>query len=194
MGSPGAAEDSDVWVRAGQYTGRVVTISNKAYFDEPIYDYSKDFEYVWEEITVPVAYTTDWKRGRKILLEEVEAATRGFGEESAEALAQMARRYLVQRNEIEPRVFLKLTDTWVELAARFVYPRSARALKSGVSENVLRRYAREGITVASATSEIVGFPPLRVEGLRDLIEALARRGDGAGEPPDRNRPHAGGRP
>ena len=105
---------------------------------------------MWEEITVPVAYTTDWKRGRKILLEEVEAATRGFGEESAEALAQMARRYLVQRNEIEPRVLLKLTDTWVELAARFVYPRSARALKSGVSENVLRRYAKDGITVASA--------------------------------------------
>ena len=89
---------------------------------------------------------------------------------------------------------MRLTDNWIELAARFVIPvRSARALKSGVSENVLRRYAQEGVTVASATSEIVGFPPLRVEGLRDLIEALAERADGAGDPPDRNGPQAGGR-
>lgn len=189
MGSPSAAEDSDVWVRARQYTGRIVTVSNKAFFDEPIYNYSKDFEYVWEEITVPVAYATDWERGREILLEEVEEATRAFREESAEALAEMARRYLVQKSEIEPRVFLKLTDNWIELAARFVIPvRSARALKSAVSENVLRRYAEEGITVASATSEIVGFPPLRVDGLQALIDALSGRKDGAaGESPDRKR-------
>jgi hypothetical protein len=125
MGSPGAAEDSDVWVRARQYTGRIVTISNKAFFDEPIYNHSKDFEYVWEEITIPVAYTTDWERGREILLEEVEGATRGFREQSAEALAEMSRRYLVQKSEVEPRVFLKLTDNWIEFAARFVYPRFA---------------------------------------------------------------------
>jgi small-conductance mechanosensitive channel len=177
IGSPGAGEDSEVWVRARQYTGRVVTITNKAFFDEPIYNYSKAFDYVWEEITVPIAYTTDWERGREILLEEVEEATRPFREESAGALREMTSRYLVQQSEVEPRVFLRLTDNWIELAARFVIPvRSARALKSGVSENVLRRYAQEGVTVASATSEIVGFPPLRVEGLGDLIDALVERG------------------
>lgn len=46
IGSPGSEEDSDVWVRARQYTGRLVTISNNAFFDEPIYNYSKDFEYI----------------------------------------------------------------------------------------------------------------------------------------------------
>jgi len=178
-------------VRARQYTGRIVTVSNKAFFDAPIYNYSKAFDYVWEEITVPIAYTSDWEKGREILLEEVEAATRPFREESAEALREMASRYLVQQSEIESRVFVRLTDNWIELAARLVIPvRSARALKSGVSENVLRRYAEEGITVASATSEIVGLPPLRVEGLRGLIDALAQRGDGASEPADRNGPQA----
>ena len=178
IGSPGA---SDVWVRARQYTGRIVTVSNKAFFDEPIYNYSKDFDYVWEEITVPVSYTTDWGRGRDILLGEVEEATRGFREESAEALAEMARRYLVGRSEVEPRVFVRLTDNWIELSARFVLPvRSARGVKSEISENVLKGFSREGITVASATSEIVGFPPLRVEGLKEVLDALNHGKNGGG--------------
>ncbi|MDP9474161.1 MAG: mechanosensitive ion channel family protein, partial [Actinomycetota bacterium] len=176
IGSPGASEDSDVWVRARQYTGRIVTVSNKAFFDEPIYNYSKDFDYVWEEISIPVSYKTDWQKGRDILLGEVEEATRGFREESAEALSEMAKRYLVGSSEVEPRVFVRLTDNWVELAARFVLPtRSARGIKSEISENVLRSYAREGIVVASATSEIVGFPTLRVEGLTELLDAQRRR-------------------
>ena len=178
IGSPGASEDSDVWVRARQYTGRVVTVSNKAFFDEPIYNYSKDFDYVWEEIAIPVSYKTDWERARGILLEEVEQATRVFREESAEALAEMARRYLLGKGEVEPRVFVRLTDDWIELAARFVLPtRSARSLKSGISENVLRRYAQEGITIASATSEIVGFPPLRIEGLEEALDSLRCRNE-----------------
>ena len=178
IGTPGASEHSDVWGRARQYTGRVVTISNKAFFDEPIYNYSKDFDYVWEEITVPVSYKTDWEKGRDILLGEVEEATRGFRAKSAEALVEMSRRYLVGESEVEPRVFVRLTDNWVELSARFVIPtRSARALKSGISENVLKRYAREGVAIASATSEIVAFPPLRIEGLEEVLDAL-RHGNG----------------
>ena len=187
IGSPGASEDSDVWVRARQYTGRIVTVSNKAFFDEPIYNYSKDFDYVWEEITVPVSYKTDWEKGRDVLLGEVEAATRDFREESAEALAEMSRRYLVARSEVEPQVFIRLTDDWIELAARFVLPtRSARGIKSEVSENVLKGFSREGIAIASATSEIVGLPPLRVEGLEGVLDALNHR-NGGHEPEARKR-------
>ncbi len=175
MGSPGSSEDSEVWVRARQYTGRIVTVSNKAFFDEPIYNYSKDFDFVWEEISVPVSYRSDWEKGRDLLLEEVEEATRSFRRESAEALTQMSRRDLVARSEVEPRVFVRLTDNWIELAARFVLPtRSARGIKSEISENVLRAFSRENVTIASATSEIVGLPPLRVEGLEDVLDALHR--------------------
>ena len=183
IGSPGSKEDSDVWVHARQYTGRVVTISNQAFFEEPIYNYSKDFEYIWEEISIPLTYTTDWEKGRAILLEEVEEATRPFREASAEALAEMARRYLVRKSEMSPQVFVRLTDNWIELSARFVIPvRSARSVKSAASEEVLRRYSEESISIASATSEIVGLPPLRIEGLRELIDAY-RDATGSAAPP-----------
>lgn len=174
MGSAGSEEDSESWVQARQYTGRIVTVSNKVFFEQPVYNYSKDFDYIWEEVTVPLSYTTNWERGKAILMEEVEDATRDFLEKSADALAEMARRYLVPRKDVYPQVFLKLTDNWIELTARFVIPvRSARRVKSDISENLLRRYSQESIALASETSEIVGLPPLKVEGLQELLENYA---------------------
>ena len=185
MGSPGGAENSETWVNARQYTGRLVTVSNKAFFEDPVYNYSKDFEYIWEEIMIPISYKTDWEQAKLILQEEVEGATSAFRRESARALSEMARRYLVPRGDVEPQVFVKLTDNWIELSARFVIPvRSARRVKSSISENLMRRYSGEGIGLASATSEIVSLPPLRLEGLREIIEG-ARPADSNGkeEPP-----------
>lgn len=185
IGSPGSEEDSDVWVRARQYTGRMVTVSNKAFFDDPIYNYSKDFDYIWEEISVPLKYGTDWEKGRDILLEEVEKATRAFREAGAGSLAEMARRYVVQESEVAPQVFVGLTDNWISLVARFVIPvRSARRVKSEISERLLVRYSQGNVTIASATSEIVGLPPLRVEGLEDLLASDLSN--------DRERPDGGG--
>ncbi len=171
MGSAGNEENSESWVHARQYTGRIVTVSNKVFFEKPVYNYSKDFDYIWEEVTVPLSYTTNWERGKAILMEEVEEATRDFREKSAGALSEMARRYLVPRSDVHPQVFLKLTDNWIELTARFVIPvRSARRVKSDISENLLRRYSEESIALASETSEIVGLPTLKVEGLKELLE------------------------
>ena len=173
MGSPNSGEDkeSETWINARQYTGRLVTVSNKSFFEDPVYNYSKDFEYIWEEIMVPISYKADWELAKRILREEVEDATSDFRRESAQALSEMARRYLVPRNDVEPQVFVKLTDNWIELAARFVTPvRSARRVKSYISENLLRRYSGEGISLASETNEIVSLPPLRVEGLREIID------------------------
>ena len=76
MGSAGSEENSETWVHARQYTGRIVTVSNKVFFEKPVYNYSKDFDYIWEEVTVPLSYTTNWERGKAILMEEVEEATR----------------------------------------------------------------------------------------------------------------------
>ena len=184
IGSPGSEEGSDIWVRARQYTGRVVTVSNKTFFDEPIYNYSKDFDYIWEEISIPLKYTTDWERGREVLLEVVEGATRPFKGASAGALAQMARRYLVHESEMAPQAFLELTDNWIELTARFVIPvRSARRIKSEVSEKILRRYSVEGVAIASTTSEIVGFAPLRLETLQGSGQTRHQTNENSTETP-----------
>ncbi|UWZ58593.1 mechanosensitive ion channel [Dactylosporangium aurantiacum] len=149
----GSARSETSWVRGRQYTGRVVSVSNKAIFSEPVYNSTAALDYLWEELTVPVRHGDDWRLAERILREEAQWASSSQG--AREAIEQMRRRYPVGRADVEPRVFVRITDDWVELAARFVVQvRNARAVKDDMSRRVLDRFVAEGIAVASATQEV----------------------------------------
>ncbi len=154
----GSGQEEDSWIRGRQYTGRVVSISNKAIFSEPVFNSSAAFDYLWEELTVPVPYDDDWQRAEQILREEAELASSSA--DARRAMEEVRRRYPVGRAEVEPRVFVRATDNWIELAARFVVPvRNARAVKDEMTRRVLDRFAEESITVASATQDITIHRP-----------------------------------
>ena len=61
MGQPPPVQKDDpaMWVQARQYTGRIVTVSNAKIFDEPVYNYSREFPYLWEELKIPISYQAD---------------------------------------------------------------------------------------------------------------------------------------
>ena len=48
-----------MWVEARQYTGRIVTVSNSQIFDQPVYNYTRDFPYLWDEMRIPITYRVD---------------------------------------------------------------------------------------------------------------------------------------
>ncbi|MCB1005650.1 MAG: mechanosensitive ion channel [Acidimicrobiales bacterium] len=169
----GSARDDDTWVQGRQYTGRIVAISNKATFTEPVFNYSSAFEYIWEELTVPVPHDADVERAEAILLDEVRRASSDRGAERA--MREMTRRYPIARADVEARVFVRATDNWTELAARFVLPvRSARRVKDEVTRRVLDRFASAGIEIASETQDVT------VTGRSAAVpdEPAVRRGDG----------------
>jgi small-conductance mechanosensitive channel len=151
MGSSNQEHQGDEsWVRGRQYTGRVVAISNKATFTQPVFNYSAMSGYIWEELTLPVPFSDDWGEAETIVLEEIRDASSSHG--AREAIERMKRRYPVPRAEVEPRVFVRATDNWVELSARFVVPiRAARSVKDEVTRRILARFENAGIEVASET-------------------------------------------
>jgi small-conductance mechanosensitive channel len=163
--SPGEqGDDPSVWVESRQYTGRIVTVTNDKIFDEPVYNYTADFPYIWEEMHVPIQYTADRKRAEQILLEAVKRHTVKVSEVAKEDLEEMRRRYFLDSANLDPKVYLRLTDNWIQLAVRFVSrTRGSRELKDKISREILAALDEAGIQVASATFEIVGLPPLRVE-------------------------------
>jgi small-conductance mechanosensitive channel len=149
----GSGIGDDSWVRGRQYTGRIVAISNKATFTEPVYNYSASFGFLWEEIAVPVAYRDQWRRAERIMTEE--AVRVSSSAEAEAAIAEMVHRYPLARTEVEPRVFVRATDNYVELTARFVVPvRTARSVKDDLTRHILDRFERAGIAVASQTQDL----------------------------------------
>jgi small-conductance mechanosensitive channel len=162
---PEQASGPAVWVRGRQFTGRIVTVSNSVIFDSAIYNYTHDFPFVWEEMMLPVAYRDDRQRAEQILLDAVRHHAVRPDQVHAETARHVERRYGLQPQQFEPRVYWRATDNWVELTARFVCrAHEARLVRDAITRELLAGLDAAGIGVASSTSEIVGLPTVRVEG------------------------------
>lgn len=176
MGQPPEVQSADpaMWVQARQYSGRIVTVTNAKIFDEPVYNYTRDFPYLWEEMHLPISYGQDRARAEQIMLDAIEQHTKGISDLGEDAIAELERRYFLKRSEMKPRVYLRLTDNWVQLSARFlVEDHGIRDVKDKISRQVLSELEKAGIGIASGTYEIVGMPPLRVQ-ITEPAEAALR--------------------
>lgn len=167
MGQPPAVQGADpaMWVQSRQYTGRVVTVSNAKIFDEPVFNYTHEFPFLWEEMSLPISYTADRKRAEQILLGVANRHAVRSDELDAGAIDELKRRYFLERLGTQPRVYYRLTDNWLELTVRFVVrDRGIRDVKDAMSRDLLHELDAAGIGLASTTFEIVGLPPLRIQG------------------------------
>lgn len=173
MGQPAEGDNTDpMWVQARQYTGRIVRVTNGVIFDEPIYNYTREFPYIWEEIHIPIPYDANRQRAEQILLDTARKHTAKMAEMSAEALRALESRYLMKRSDLEPQVFWRLTDNWLEMTVRFIVPDSGiRQVKSNMSRDIIAGLDHAGIGIASGTYQVVGFPPVQVQLTPEPVKA-----------------------
>lgn len=166
MGEP-PGEQSDppsLWVRARQYTGRIVTVTNDKIFEEPVYNYSREFPFLWEEMNIPISFKDDRRRAEEIIMESVGRHVIKIKEIGEDVLQELEKRYFMQRSEMGPRVYYRITDNWIEMSVRFlVKPHGVRELKDRISRDMLDALDQAGIGIASGTYDVVGMPPLKVQ-------------------------------
>lgn len=166
MGQPPSVQTADpkVWVKSRQFTGRIVTVANNKIFDEPVYNYTRDFPYIWEEISIPITYETDRHKTEEIMLAATRKHTLEINEMSQESVRKLEDDYFVNIADFEPKVFYRITDNWLELTVRFIVgDHQIREVKNLISREMLKNFDANGIGIASSTYDIVGFPPLRIE-------------------------------
>ena len=151
------------WVQADQYTGRIVTIANRAVFADPVFNYTQHWGYIWDEITLPITYTSDWRRAAEIMLENAQEYTEELHADAAARLSKMIDRYPLQSTQVEPTIYMAMTDNWIEITLRYIVDaRERRKIKGQLHRELLQHFeTEENVTVASMTVEIVGFPPLK---------------------------------
>lgn len=170
MGQPPSVQNADpaMWVRSRQYTGRIVAVTNAKIFDDPIYNYTRDFAFLFEELTTPIKYAADHARAEAILLDVARRHTAALQDVSEEEAAELQRRYFMREMSLEPRVYYHMTDNWLQLTVRFLAEdHGVRDLKDRMTRDIIEAYQEAGIEIASATFEIVGLPPLSIQAARD---------------------------
>lgn len=166
MGQPPPVNSAEpaMWVHSRQFTGRIVTVSNDKIFDEPIYNYTYHFPYVWEEMRLPIRYGDDRESAEAILL--AAAKRHAITERRIDPVHrdELKRRYQMRIGDIEPKVYWRLTDNWLEIAVRFLSPdHGTREIKDAMSREILPRLDAAGIAIASATYEITSVPAITLK-------------------------------
>ncbi|MDQ6620342.1 MAG: mechanosensitive ion channel family protein, partial [Pseudomonadota bacterium] len=82
---------------------------------------------------------------------------------AVEAKRDIQERFGVEPVDLEPRVFYRITDNWLELTVRFIVgTHLIRAAKDAMSRYIITEFDKAGIGIASATYDIVGFPAIEL--------------------------------
>jgi small-conductance mechanosensitive channel len=151
------------WVSAEQPTGRLSIIPNSFVLSNTTNNYTKDFDFLWDEITFPITYSSDWKAARTLIIEAINQETRMVEDLAEKEISNMERKYFLSRGSMNAEVFVRLTDNWIELTGRYVTPvRQRRMIRNRISEKILEDIEiSENIKIASQTVDIVGFPEAR---------------------------------
>lgn len=153
------------WVNADQYNGRVVRIANSFVFKEPVFNYSGDFPFLWDEITVPVKYGSDLGLAREILNTIAKEELTDFAQSAKMAWQKLVEKFMIENAAVDPMVTMVANDNWVEFTLRYVVDFKRRRSTKDIlfSKILLRIDSTEGrVGMASATFQLVGVPPVNV--------------------------------
>ncbi|GAC1406976.1 MAG: hypothetical protein NVSMB6_03960 [Burkholderiaceae bacterium] len=166
MGQPPGVQSADpaMWVKSRQFTGRIVIVSNSKIFSEAVFNYSRNFPFIWEEIVIPVSYEANAAAAEAIMLAAAERYAVRADQAAEDSRNELAKRYNIEMPEIDARVYYRMTDNWLELSPRFVvHTHKIRDVKDTMSRFLVAELKTAGISIASATYDIVGLLPIEIK-------------------------------
>lgn len=148
-------------VAAAQATGALITFPNWEVLRSNITNYTRDFPYVWDEVTFTIANESDLPYAVQVMR---DTARRVLGEQMPEAAHQyqqlLARERLMFDVEELPGVFVALADSWTACTVRYVVPvrtrrRWSSTLIMAMTQELSRPEHRERILSVYPRREIV---------------------------------------
>lgn len=153
------------WVDGDLYNGRIVLVANSFVFKEPVFNYSGDFPFLWDEIKVPIQYGSDYEKAKEILLKAGNEIAENLTELSKKQWEHLQYKYRLEDAQISPMVSLVANDNWVEFTLRYVVTyNKRRSTKTKLFTYILKEIdnTKGTVNIASATFNIVGAPGLNV--------------------------------
>lgn len=140
-------------VATNQPSGRVVTVPNSMVLSSEVTNYGgAGIPYVWNEVTVQVAYETDLEYARETM---TRVADDYLGDEMAARVERYRERLAETPVELEvnerPTVNVRQGESWVELRLRYlVHPRRGTRVRNALYERILTEF--------NAAPDRVSFP------------------------------------
>ena len=151
------------WVESDQSTGRIIDIPNGLILREGIANYTKGFEYIWNEIRVLITFESNWKKAKEILQNIANEKAEHLSPDAKRQLRAASRKYMIFYHYLTPIVYTTVKDSGVQLTIRYMTkPRQRRTSDQVIWEAILEAFYKEpDIELAYATTR---FYQAHVEG------------------------------
>ena len=108
------------WSEQSHTTGRLSIVPNSAVLSSTINNYTKDHNFIWDEITLPITYNSDWRKASESILGLIKNETADIVEKADKEITRLGEKYYLPKKPVEPSIFITLTDNWINVTIRYV--------------------------------------------------------------------------
>ena len=133
-------------VSSNQPSGRIITLPNSVVLSSHVKNYTREeFPFVWNELTVQVAYETDMEYATDLM---ADIADDYIGDEMAGRIGRYRERLSETPVELEvqdrPTVNVVQQESWVEFRLRYlVHPRRGQRVRNELYRRILAAFNEE---------------------------------------------------
>ena len=153
------------WVSSDNYTGRIVKLSNAFVFKGPVYNYSKDFPFIWDEFNLPIRYGSDVDLAKSIVIKIASETLSEFTANSKSQWKDVVNKYYIEDAQVDPTLAITLTDNWIQFNLRYIVDFKKRRITKHILNDSIRAEIKKTdgkVTLASTTIELIKVPELKV--------------------------------
>ena len=154
------------WVSSDNYSGRIVKLSNAFVFKGPVFNYSQDFPFVWDEFNLPIRYGSDMALAKSIVISVAQEKLSEYVRDSISDWKNVVDKYYIEDAQVEPTLAITMTDNWAQFNLRYIVDYKKRRYTKNILNVEIGKRIQETngkVILASATFEIVSIPTLNLK-------------------------------
>jgi len=154
------------WVSSDNYSGRIVKLSNAFVFKGPIYNYSQNFPFIWDEFNLPIRYGSDIDLAKSIIIKIASETLAEYTANSKSQWKDVVSKYYIEDAQVDPTLAITLTDNWIQFNLRYIVDFKKRRITKHLLNDSIRteiEKTKGKVILASATVELIKIPELKID-------------------------------
>jgi small-conductance mechanosensitive channel len=127
------------WVDGDLYNGKMVRVSNNFIFKEPVFNYSGDFPFLWDEIKIPIKANSDFEYFREVLKNILNDELGQFAIHSQESWNKLTDQIYIEKAQLTPMVTIAFNENGITFTLRYIVDfKKRRTTKDLLSTKILK--------------------------------------------------------
>lgn len=108
------------WVAGDLYNGRIVSLGNSFIYKERIHNYSSEYPFLWDELTIPIRTGGDPEIARTLFDSVLQDITGDYVATSERRWISLTDQYRVEEARVKPMVTLQFDENWTTYTLRYI--------------------------------------------------------------------------